>query len=400
MKNLINILCFCIPISSIRRPLRAKLKKYWYQHSNKKSLLTKNLSGRPVILWIDHSLGGGTDTYSKNQFAELTNDFDIVRMQYFPFEQNYRLTFVQNNNYTYTSPNLDDIYKICTRIPIKQIVVNNLVGYADTLSVLKFISRLKHHHQNPHTSFRGHDFYSLCPSFNLLDCDGKFCNFTHCHGCEYCWKNKILGTNEIENKILRSGADTIKNWREQWGKLFSETVDDVIVFSNKIKEMFIQIYPQLSDKIIVIPHKTKTYPIVNIPKHTDINIAVLGNILPAKGRDVIIEMSRHLPENTNIIVIGTMADAPSNIKITGAYNPSKLPDLMQRHKIDIVFIPSIWPETFSYTTSEAISMGLPVACYNMGAPSERVEQYSRGLVLNEISPKENLNQILAFIKGL
>ena len=95
-----------------------------------------------------------------------------------------------------------------------------------------------------------------------------------------------------------------------------------------------------------------------------------------------------------------MADAPSNIKITGAYNPSKLPDLMQRHKIDIVFIPSIWPETFSYTTSEAISMGLPVACYNMGAPSERVEQYSRGLVLNEISPKENLNQILEFIKGL
>lgn len=400
MKNLINILCFCIPISSIRRPLRAKLKKYWHQHSNKKSLLTKNLSGRPVILWIDHSLGGGTDTYSRNQFAELTNDFDIVRMQYFPFEQNYRLTFVQNNNYTYTSPNLDDIYKICTRIPIKRIVINNLVSYADTLSVLKFISRLKHHHKNPHTSFRGHDFQSLCPSFNLLDCDGKFCNFTHCHGCEYCWKNKILGTNEIENKILRSGADTIKNWREQWGKLFSETVDDVIVFSNKIKEMFIQIYPQLNDKIIVIPHKTKTYPIVNIPKHTDINIAVLGNILPAKGRDVIIEMSRHLPKNTNIIVIGTMADAPSNIKITGAYNPSKLPDLMQRHKIDIVFIPSIWPETFSYTTSEAISMGLPVACYNMGAPSERVEQYSRGLVLNEISPKENLNQILEFIKGL
>ena len=392
MKNLINILCFCIPISSIRRPLRAKLKKYWYQHSSKKSLLTKNLSGRPVILWIDHSLGGGTDTYSRNQFAELTNDFDIVRMQYFPFEQNYRLTFVQNNNYTYSSPNLDDIYKICTRIPIKRIVINNLVSYADTLSVLTFISKLKHHHKKPHTSFRGHDFYSLCPSFNLLDCDGKFCNFTHCHGCEHCWQNIKM--------LFKADTDTIKNWRYQWGKLFTETIDQAIVFSEKVKEMFLQIYPQLNDKIIVVPHKTKTYPIVNIPKHTDINIAVLGEISYAKGRDVIIEMSKHLPENTNIIVIGTMADAPSNIKITGKYHPSDLPNLMKKHNIDIVFISSICPETFSYTTSEAISMGLPVACYNMGAPSERVGKYEHGLVLNEISPKENLKQILEFIKGL
>ena len=72
---------------------------------------------------------------------------------------------------------------------------------------------------------------------------------------------------------------------------------------------------------------------------------------------------------------------------------------MRRNNIDIVFIPSIWPETFSYTTSEAMSMGMPIACYAMGAPAERVGPYNRGLVLNKIAPRENLNQIINFIKS-
>ena len=44
-------------------------------------------------------------------------------------------------------------------------------------------------------------------------------------------------------------------------------------------------------------------------------------------------------------------------------------------------------------------MGMPIACYAMGAPAERVGPYNRGLVLNKIAPRENLNQIINFIKS-
>ena len=118
-----------------------------------------------------------------------------------------------------------------------------------------------------------------------------------------------------------------------------------------------------------------------------------------KGADVIRKMAQHMPNDINIKIIGTMKDAPENIFVYGKYNPRKLPRIMKKHKIDLVFIPSIWPETFSYTTSEAISMGLPVACFNMGAPAERVSKYSCGLILNEISPQKNLAQIIDFIKA-
>ena len=93
-----------------------------------------------------------------------------------------------------------------------------------------------------------------------------------------------------------------------------------------------------------------------------------------------------------------MKNKPDNIFAHGKYKARNLPRIMQKHKIDLVFIPSVWPETFSYTTSEAMSMGLPVACYDMGAPAERISKYSRGLILNKISPKENLMEIIKFIK--
>jgi glycosyltransferase involved in cell wall biosynthesis len=48
-------------------------------------------------------------------------------------------------------------------------------------------------------------------------------------------------------------------------------------------------------------------------------------------------------------------------------------------------IPSIWPETFSYTTSEAILLGYPVVCFDLGAPACRVRTYDCGMVVEDIS---------------
>lgn len=400
-KNLINIFCFFIPFPRTRRKVREQLKlKYLYKSEKNISLILKKLKrNRPIILWIDHSLGGGTETYTKNQFETLTKKNNVIRMQYWPWVKKYSLTIGTNTNTSIYADKLSDLEKFCRTLNISKIVVNNLVGYANSLKILDFVKRIK---RNAHISFRGHDFQSLCPCFTLLDCDGNFCNFKHNNGCEYCWKHKTLGNNEYENKIFRSGATTIKTWREKWGDFFTETVDEVIIFSEKIKEMFIQIYPQLSDKIVIIPHTVKKLPCVKIKKHNSINIATIGFIQKNKGRDIIYEMSKYLPNDNSVklFIIGNMENPQKNknITITGKYTPSQLPKLIKKHQIDIIFIASIWPETFSYTTSEAISMQIPVACYNMGAQSERIGKYDKGLILEKISPYENLTEIIEYIK--
>ena len=61
-------------------------------------------------------------------------------------------------------------------------------------------------------------------------------------------------------------------------------------------------------------------------------------------------------------------------------------------------IPSVWPETFSYTTSEIISMGFPVAVLPVGAPVERVKRYGKGLVLKNEQPENIVEEMISLWK--
>ena len=122
-----------------------------------------------------------------------------------------------------------------------------------------------------------------------------------------------------------------------------------------------------------------------------------------KGARIVRDMVDILPKNVNIIVIGGFClPKPQNKQFicTGKYDLKNLPDIVEKYQIDIAFIPSIVPETFSFTTSECMNMGLPVACFGLGAPAERVSKYKKGLVISEIDANVSIKEILNFVKQL
>ncbi|MGF6582388.1 glycosyltransferase involved in cell wall biosynthesis [Methylobacterium sp. PvP062] len=53
-------------------------------------------------------------------------------------------------------------------------------------------------------------------------------------------------------------------------------------------------------------------------------------------------------------------------------------DLVTQVSPDLVLLPSIWPETYSYTLSLALRTGLPVVAFKLGEPSERLKAYPNG----------------------
>lgn len=401
MKTIINVACCLIPIASVRRPLRTHLQKQWARHKNNLDTFARGFTGRPIILWADHALGGGTEVYSRRQFKILRKKFDVLRLQFFPKTEMYHLTFANNHNRNFITNDIDKIIDFLCSVPVDEIVVNNLVAYKDTIKMLGLIAKIKRNRNGRiHVSFRGHDFHAICPSFNLINCDGKYCDLSYVGGCENCWAKKKLAENPVSHNVLKSGATTICNWRSAWKDFFENTVDEVILFAKPIATIFARMYPNIESKIKIIPHTVKNYRYANISVHRGVNIVVLGNISHQKGAGVICEMAKNLSDGVNIIVVGEMKDAPKNISVHGKYKSRQLPRLMEKYDTDIVFIPSIWPETFSYTTSEAISMGLPIACFDMGAPATRVQAYNRGLVLKEIDPQKNLQEIIEFIKKI
>lgn len=58
-------------------------------------------------------------------------------------------------------------------------------------------------------------------------------------------------------------------------------------------------------------------------------------------------------------------------EVTGLYRDGELPGLIAQHRPDYIWFPVRWPETFSYTLSEALAAGTPVIVPRIGALPER-----------------------------
>ena len=103
-----------------------------------------------------------------------------------------------------------------------------------------------------------------------------------------------------------------------------------------------------------------------------------------KGASIVKSIAEHSrAAGISVVLFGDFEDGqkPDGIKVIGEYQRDELSDLVQSEEIDVIFFPSIWPETFSFTCSEAISMGLPVASFDIGAPAERIKTYDLGKVM-------------------
>ena len=87
--------------------------------------------------------------------------------------------------------------------------------------------------------------------------------------------------------------------------------------------------------------------------------------------------------------------APETLTVTevGSYSRDNVFDLMAT--VDWVVTPSIWPETFSFATREALATGLPVLTLKLGAQAEAAEAAPNGYVLK--SGPENVTKIIGEI---
>ena len=69
-----------------------------------------------------------------------------------------------------------------------------------------------------------------------------------------------------------------------------------------------------------------------------------------------------------------------NVEITGAYAPAELPRLVAQCRGRLALFLHLWPETYSYTLSEAVSHGFIPLVPDLGAPAERVRETGFGVV--------------------
>jgi glycosyltransferase involved in cell wall biosynthesis len=158
------------------------------------------------------------------------------------------------------------------------------------------------------------------------------------------------------------------------------------VFDQSSVEILRKAFKINDAKIKVIPHVIDYF---NCNEQIDISgllhIGLLGTLSHLKGSEVVNSLSQYIGvRNLKIpltLVGSSLVMTHKGIKVYGSYEPNDLPSIISSKKINVILMASIVPETFSYTISETMKMGLPIVAFDIGAQGNRVNQYKLGKVV-------------------
>lgn len=238
-----------------------------------------------------------------------------------------------------------------------------------------------------------HDYYTICPSVTMIDCNGKLCigkKETRCRECQQVFTGVINTT------------DYISIWRNEYNKVLKRA-DILFTPSESAKGVLCTYYPQIEEKMFVIPHGMEQLKCMRYDKSEKLHVAFLGGISKEKGSFVASKLVKNGPEDVAWHLFGVSGNnelsnlKKSNYIKTGAYKRDELPQLMSKYRIDLVCILPICSETFCFTLSEAIMCGIPVIATDIGALGDRVKDMECGWV---VSAENSYNEVLDIINRI
>ncbi|MFN0088275.1 MAG: glycosyltransferase [Blastocatellia bacterium] len=360
------------------------------------------------VVMFDHNVGGGANFYSSLRVREMVaRGLSVLRIYYDLSESAFRVEKIDGaGRLAVLMSRLDPVLQMTGWIPVETLFINNLYTYEDPLHAVQTILGMKER-AGARLTVALHDYYGICPEFNLLDVHRKFCGVPDLRSCRNC-----LSDNRSE--VLRSVvSDDIEAWRITWGRLFREA-DEVLGFSEASLTILRKAYPEIDEaKIVFQPHSVDYLPRTapRITKTERLHIGIIGTIHENKGSALVVAMAEHIVRcnlPVSITVVGELI-VPDKaldrlrmvLNCTGKYEQAMLPELIEEHGINVCFLPSMWPETFSYVTSEIMAFGMPLAVYPVGAPPERVALYEKGRIIRGMGDApRTIEELMAFHQAL
>lgn len=349
------------------------------------------------ILCFDHNLGGGASSYlEKEKRRCFQKEICVTTIRYDYIRNIYNFDFENGEiKLSYIVKELKELLFIGKCLHWDEIWINELVTYPKLWDCFSIVVELKKQ-QNSNLVMLMHDYFSICPTINLVTEDYHYCGMPDEERCQECYKKR----NYEEQYACKSQKEWVQNWRN-----FFEECTEIRVFSedsyNRVVNTFGMKLP-----LTLVPHQVNYMVPVhkNFTRSKTITIGLLGVLIHHKGSDLVEAMLREIEEkklNVRVVLIGSVMGISmenyKNFYATGEYHVSDLPKLVYEHDIDIFLIASIWPETFSYTTAEVMKMGLPIASFELGAPAERIKAYDKGLILPQRDAKIVLEEIEKFV---
>lgn len=330
---------------------------------------------QPIPVWLAHAMGGGAEHDLNRRIAQETNSGRSAVVLRVGQGHRWRLELHTPFGVTQGASNdLTLIHRLIARLPLRRVIYSCGVGDRDPVLLPRLLLDLAGRGKAPisggpqRLEVLMHDFFPISPSYTLLGADGLY------HG-----PPRAGGVASADPAHSHARPDqphvTLTDWQNAWGALM-QAADKITVFSTSSRAILADIWPETAATTVVAPHAL----LADVPRIMPAQngrpvIGVLGNIGFHKGAAVVQHLARDLAHNprAGLVVLGQLDPAytlapPATLH--GSYQLHDLPGLVARYGISAWLIPSIWPETFSFTTHEAIATGLPVFCFDLGGQAD------------------------------
>ncbi|WP_049974310.1 glycosyltransferase [Azospirillum sp. B4] len=324
-------------------------------------------------------LGGGTDRFVEGQVTTLRADGTgvlLLRAEGPPETPRVRLELPDAphlRSMVYDAmADLPQLMRDLQGLGVERMIVHHVLKTTDGL-LATLAGRWRY-------DVHIHDYIWICPRINLVDGGGRYCGEPAVTVCEEC-----IQANGHE---LRPGL-SVAMWRQSMAGFLAGAAQVICPSHDAARRL--AVYAP-GARMVVQPH-----PDIPIPpaaplaaaNPSRLRVAVVGAMGEPKGYDVLLgcaldAASRNLP--VEFCLVGYSKDdgsllATGRILITGRYDADEAGELIRLNGCHLGFLPSIWPETWSYTLTEMLAAGLRVAAFDLGAPAERLRAYGSGLLL-------------------
>lgn len=343
--------------------------------------LQRARNARPSLLLALHGLGGGTVRHVEDLARELDAG-GVFALKLRPHLQSVVLSGtgcgpLPNLAYPWSEQPDDQLVADLHALEVGHLHVHHLQGYdegAERLPRLADALGLQY-------DVTLHDFMTVCPRVDMVDHTRRFCGGPAREKCRACVKRNGTPFGRVD----------IGDWQDQHAG-YLRGARAVFVPSRDTAGHVCSAVPGLSVQVRPHPEEEPGEVVPRAARHSaggKVHVAVLGAISVGKGSDVLLALARDAVERglpLQYHVFGyTNDDARFTglgaISMSGRYEAADLPALVEASQATLALFPAVGPETFSYTLSEAVDLGLHPVCFDLGSLPERLHAWGRGTVL-------------------
>ncbi len=247
-----------------------------------------------------------------------------------------------------------------------------------------------------------HDFGFFCVRPNLVERpQARFCGYCReperCTGClAEDWR--LGGGFQERRRALAAGL--------------LRSADAVVYASDFLRRTTAELVPGLDperQRVVEPPSVTAGVRVpAPRPRPRVRHLAYVGSVQPHKGALVLEQLIEQLsgeryPDLRWSVygggdqgILRRLRRLPP-VRVRGYYRAGALPGMLRHHGVDLVLLPSIWPEAYALTLDESLLAGVPVLAFDHGALAERLERQGAGSVVAAGGGAEAMVQALRSI---